>query len=81
MQTALEKLKGVFVESIALPAGAEFDGIAYGKTDGWDSVAHMAIIANIETTFDLMLATEDVIGLSSFSQAKEILSKHGVVFD
>ena len=40
----------------------------------------MGLVAEIENTFDIMLATDDVIDLSSFSKAKEILGKYGIQF-
>jgi acyl carrier protein len=55
--------------------------MAYGQTTGWDSVAHMSLISEIETEFDIMLATDDVIGMSSFRKAKEIIARNGVSFD
>lgn len=81
MQSSVEKLKSAFAESMPLPESVNYEEIAYGKTDGWDSVAHMALITQIETDFDVMLDTEDVIDLSSFSKAKEILGKYGVTFE
>jgi acyl carrier protein len=81
MQSSLEKLKSAFAESMPLAEGINCDEIAYGKTNGWDSVAHMALITQIEVDFDVMLATDDVIDLSSFPKAKEILGKYGVVFE
>jgi hypothetical protein len=38
----------------------------------------MALVAEIEDAFDIMLETDDVIGLSSFEVAKEILARYGV---
>jgi acyl carrier protein len=80
-ETALGKLKAVFDEAMPLPVGINYDEIAYGKTGGWDSVAHMALISQIESTFDVMLDTGDVIDLSSFPKAKEILGRQGVAFE
>lgn len=77
---ALEKLKSVFADSMPLPDGVNYNEVAYGKTGGWDSVAHMALIAQIEAAFDVMLATEDVIELSSFPKARQILGTHGISF-
>jgi len=59
--------------------GAVTEDLQYGNP-GWDSVAHMALVAAIERTFDVMIDTKDVIGLSSFSKAKEILAKYGTAF-
>jgi hypothetical protein len=38
----------------------------------------MNLVAAIESSFDLMLATEDVIDMSSFQKAREIVTKYGV---
>jgi acyl carrier protein len=80
METAHDKLKSAFTMALPLPPDQVCEEIAYGRTAGWDSVAHMTLIAQIEGEFDVMLGTEDVIGMSSFLKAKEILAKHGVSF-
>ena len=54
---------------------------SYGETDGWDSAAHMALIAEVEGAFDVMLDTDEVIGMSSFAVARQILTKHGIHFE
>lgn len=38
----------------------------------------MALIAALEDEFDIMIDTDDVIDMSSFAKAREILAKHGV---
>jgi len=53
------------------------DDLQY-SSPGWDSVGHMTLVAIIEKTFDIMLDTDDVIGMSSFMKAKEIIAKHGI---
>jgi acyl carrier protein len=78
--SSLEKLQAAFVSAIGVPAAANFEELAYGQTSGWDSVAHMTLVNEIETSFDIMLDTNDVIGMSSFIKAREILGKYGVVF-
>ena len=77
---SLEKLKNAFVTVLGLRPDTDFDSVIFGQTPGWDSVAHMALISEIETSFDIMLVTDDVIGMSSFSKAKEIVDKNGVSF-
>jgi acyl carrier protein len=75
-----EQLKNAFSQALGLDASTAFENLAYGSTEGWDSVAHMGLVAEIENTFDIMLATDDVIDLSSFPKAKEILGKYGIQF-
>lgn len=78
--SSMEKLKGAFVNVLGVNPDDDFESMAYGQTPGWDSVAHMSLIAEIETAFDIMLATDDVIGMSSFPKAKEIVARNGVSF-
>lgn len=77
--SSLEKLQAAFVSAIGVPETAEFDKLAYGETSGWDSIAHMRLINEIESAFDIMIDTDDVIDMSSFAKAKEIVGKYGVV--
>jgi acyl carrier protein len=77
----IEELKAAFTSAIGVAPESDFDSVAYGQTDGWDSVAHMGLVAEIENRFDIMLDTDDVIGLNSFPVAKKIVEKYGVAFD
>jgi acyl carrier protein len=79
--TGLDRLKTAFVDALGVNFAADFDSLEYAKTKGWDSVAHMALVAAIENTFDIMFATEDVIDMSSFHKAQEIVAKYGVSLD
>ena len=38
----------------------------------------MQLVNQIELAFDIMLETDDVLDMSSFAKATEILKKHGV---
>jgi acyl carrier protein len=75
-----QRLKQAFVVVLNLPAEADFNGLAYASTPGWDSVAHMALVAEIEAAFDIMFSTDDVIGMSTFQIARETVARHGVSF-
>jgi acyl carrier protein len=80
VNSAVEKLKSAFVSALGVRSDDNFESMAYGQTPGWDSIAHMALINEIETAFEIMLATDDVIGMSSFLKAKEIVARNGVSF-
>lgn len=81
MTDNLEKLKQAFVENVGVPPDTNWQELAYGSTPGWDSVAHMALVSGIENNFDVMLSTDQVINMSDFSKAKEIVASHGIVFN
>ena len=75
-----DELKQAFSEGLGMDTSKITDRLAYGNP-GWDSVAHMALVAAIERKFDIMLDTADVIDMSSFGKAKELLGKYGIVFE
>ena len=75
----IEKLKKAFSESLELPGEVVNDDLSYGSKS-WDSIAHLSLVASIETEFDIMLSSDDVIDMSSFKKAREILSKYDIKF-
>ncbi|MNY22573.1 Acyl carrier protein [compost metagenome] len=75
-----QKLKQIFAETFELPVEKVEDDLKYNSIERWDSIGHMSLIAALDDAFDTMLETEDVLDLSSFKKAKEILAKYGVSF-
>lgn len=75
-----QKLREIFAESLGISEDQVTDELQYNSIEEWDSIAHMALVAAIDDGFDIMMDTEDVIDLSSFAKAKEILKKYGVEF-
>ncbi|WLR50570.1 acyl carrier protein [Bacillus tianshenii] len=76
-----QKLRTIFAESLGIDESKVTDSLEYNSIEEWDSIAHMALIADIDEQFDIMMDTEDVIDMSSFGKAKEILTKYGVEFE
>ncbi|WP_439890366.1 acyl carrier protein [Ralstonia sp. 25C] len=75
-----EKLHQVFASSLQIPLEKVVDDLTYNTIPEWDSVAHMALIAEIESAFDIMMDTDDIVNMSSVGKAKEILSKYEIAF-
>ena len=73
-----DKLTNAFRTALGDRRGDGFARAEYGVTDGWDSMAHMQLISELEAAFDVMLTTDEVISLSSFERAGEILKAHGI---
>ena len=74
----MDQLREAFRSALGLPDGYPVDGLEYRGIEQWDSLAHMALVAEIEDVFDVMIDTDEVIDLSSFGKAVEILGKHDV---
>jgi acyl carrier protein len=74
----MSRLADVFRDVFELDHDAAVNGLQYRVLEQWDSVAHMQLVAAIEDEFDVMLDTDDVVDMSSFEKAGEILAKLGV---
>ncbi|MEC0129068.1 phosphopantetheine-binding protein [Paenibacillus pabuli] len=75
------KLRQAFIDALGLTEDTDFATVKYSEIDEWDSIAHMALVAQLDDTFDIMLDTEDIIEISSLDKAVEVLSKYGVHFE
>jgi acyl carrier protein len=73
-----DKLRQVFIDTLALPPEIDVETLSYRGIEEWDSVAHMLLVGEIENAFDIMLDTRDVIDMSSYPIAREIIKKYGV---
>ena len=71
-----ERLKEVFAAALGIDKESVTDELRYNAIEAWDSVAHMSLVAEIEDAFDIMLDTDDIIDMSSFAKAKEIVAKY-----
>jgi len=80
MTGAEKRLKKVFVMTFGLEEGVSFESLRYRGIEQWTSVGHMRLIAEIEEEFDVMLETDEILDLSSFEKAKEILGRYDVDF-
>ena len=52
--------------------------LTYQSVESWDSVGHMAMVAQLEDSFSIMLEMDDIIDFSSYTVGIEILKKYGV---
>ena len=75
---ALDVVREVFVRALDLPADAKVDTLAIGETQEWDSLGHMALVAELEDRFGISLDTDDLVAMSSFAVSIEILRRYGV---
>ena len=77
----MDRLIATFRTALNLPDDVNVRQLNYNQIKEWDSVGHMALVGALEETFDIMLETDDVLDMSSFDKAVEILGKNGVDLD
>ena len=64
-----DKLRECFSRALGIPLDRVTDDLAYNTISEWDSVGHMALVAEIETAFDVMFDTDDILGMSTVAKA------------
>jgi acyl carrier protein len=76
--TNRQRYDDAFMKALELGPQDLNAGLIYQSVKTWDSVGHMSMIAALETEFDIMLETEDIIDFSSYVKGVEILAKYQV---
>ena len=78
--TNIEKYNDIFKRMFNV-SDAELESLAYKETAEWNSMAQIALVAEIEDKFDLDFDTDDIFQLKSYTIGKGLLaSKFDVEF-
>ena len=80
MSDSEEKLRQAFARGSNISEADVTGKLQFGNGHGWDSLAHMSLVASLDSTFGIMLDIDDVLDLSSYDKARGILIKYGVQF-
>lgn len=76
-----QKLQDSFVRVLDLDPTQVNDDLKYQGVPQWDSIAHMDLIDDLENVFGVSFETEQILGMSSYARAREILQQNfGVDF-
>ncbi|MEJ2682670.1 MAG: acyl carrier protein [Gammaproteobacteria bacterium] len=78
--TNKEKYDTAFVEVFEIDRDALTDSLEYQSIDAWDSVGHMALMAELEDKFDIALEMDDIVDFGSYKSGIETMKKYGVEF-
>jgi acyl carrier protein len=70
------RVNKVFKEALKLDAAENAESIIYNEIQGWDSVGHMMLVAGLEQEFDCMLEMDDILDMSSYQKAVEIMDRY-----
>ncbi len=73
--TNIEKYNEIFIRTFEVSKD-QLPSLKYHDIAAWDSVGHMGLITEIESTFGILLDSEDIIDFDSYEKGKEILSKN-----
>ena len=76
MEDNLDKYKAAFIEAFELEGEYNLEDLKYQSIDEWDSIGHMALMAELETNFDITIKTEDLIEFESYIQGVDIMARY-----
>lgn len=73
-----EKYDEAFIEAFDLKQDQLNSSLEYQSINAWDSVGHMALIAELEDVFDIMLEMDDIVDFGSYETGIKTMQKYGV---
>jgi acyl carrier protein len=74
--TVRERVFSAFKESFDIEDDADTSKLVYQDDPAWTSIGHMILVAALESEFDTMLETDDILEMSNFEKAVSIMSKY-----
>ena len=72
-----EKLHGVFARAFEIPVTEVNDQLEYQGIAEWDSMSHLVLVEELESTYNISTEMEDILDMGSVKKIKEVLKKHG----
>lgn len=76
--TNLEKYNRVFKEIFEVGDDVLNGAFTFQAVDSWDSMRHLALISELEDTFELMFETDDILHFGGYKNGIDILKRYGV---
>ncbi|WP_200834386.1 acyl carrier protein [Amycolatopsis alkalitolerans] len=70
-----QRLRAVFVSALDLDEDADVEKLEYRGIEAWDSVGHITLVAAIEDEFEVQLDTDQVLDLSSYKAALDLVTQ------
>lgn len=74
----MDRLNEIFTSVFGVGIEALGPEFTREKIANWDSVRQLSLTNAMEDAFDIMLDPEDILGCTSYENAKQILKKYEV---
>ncbi|MGE0753996.1 MAG: acyl carrier protein [Alphaproteobacteria bacterium] len=71
-------IETLIADVLKLPQSSITEGTAMSNTREWDSLKHMELILTIEKNCSIELTGDEIAEMTSVTNIKTILKKHGV---
>ena len=74
----IQKYNQAFIIAFNIEEIALVPNLKYESIPEWDSIGHMALIAELEDSFEISMEMDDIIDFSSYREGKEIMKKYEI---
>lgn len=77
VSSAEEKLRNIVAKVLLLDEGEVTDDLSRNDTDTWDSLAHLMLVGEVESAFEVTLSDDDVMAIKTVGDLKKLLVRFG----
>lgn len=74
----LQKYNKIFMSLFEVTEEQLNSEFNFGKVSGWDSLAHMELVAQLEDEFGILFETDDITHFGGYENGKKVLAKYGI---
>jgi acyl carrier protein len=78
MSSIDEKLKDILTKVLLIDKNAVSDDMSRKSLEEWDSMAHLMLVSEIESAFEVAMSDDDIMEVQTVADIKNILKKLGV---
>lgn len=72
------KLQEIFRVVFSLPAGSDVSSLRQGGDVNWDSLAHVTLIAAIESEFNITMEPAEALRMTGYRETEALLQQKGL---
>lgn len=76
---ANEKLKEILTKVLLVDKSEINDGMSRKNMEDWDSMAHLMLVTEIESAFEITMSDDDITAIQTVGDVKKTLKKLGVI--
>ena len=73
-----KKLKDILAKVLLLDESKISDGMSRKSVEEWDSMAHLMLVSEIESAFEVTMDDDDIMGIQTVGDIKKTLTKLGI---
>ena len=78
MGSADEKLNDILAKVLLIDRSKISDGVSRKNAEEWDSMAHLMLVSEIESAFEVTMNDDDIMEIQTVGDIKKILKKLGI---